>query len=34
MAQNVFLQNGGKHNAPIFGQHASGKDLVVDQDLN
>ena len=22
MMQNVFLQNGGKHNAPIFGQHA------------
>ena len=22
MVQNVFLQNGGKYNAPIFGQHA------------
>ena len=21
MAQDVFLQNGGKQNAPIFGQH-------------
>ena len=33
MAQNVVLQNGVNHNAPIFGQPAvCTKDLVIDQD--
>ena len=27
MAQNVFLHNGGEHNAPIFGQHTDCKEL-------
>ena len=27
MAQNVFLHNGGKHNAPVFGQHTDCKEL-------
>ena len=27
MAQNVFLHNGGEHNAPVFGQHTDCKEL-------
>ena len=27
MAQNVFLHNGGKHNAVIFGQHTDCKEV-------
>ena len=34
MVQNVFLQNDGKHNAPIFGYMQTAKELVIDQDLS
>ena len=27
MAQNVFLNNGGEHNAPVFGQHTDCKEF-------
>ena len=29
----MFLQNNGKHNVPIFGQHTCFYDLGIDQDL-
>ena len=31
IAQNVSLQNGGKINPTIFGQHNTSKDLGIDQ---
>ena len=34
LAQNMFLQNGGKHNAPIFANKQTTKDVGIDQDLS